>query len=224
MYSSHLKDVRHSAQNVDLSFNPVCLNNSFWKYLIAHCSRILTVNGVDLKTLRQQNKIDVSCDITNSYMTLPFAFEKTRSHLTLSALNTHKDLTYPSSYTIFKLNLDNCKLTSLELLQGKSLGHVRYASLRNNLLEDIRPLALLENVEYLALSGNRIKSLSPISNFKNIKYLDASKNYLSKLKCDKEVESLIYLSLDENNLESIDGAEKFLKLKELCIIHLRIYP
>ncbi|KAJ3337839.1 hypothetical protein HDU91_001371, partial [Kappamyces sp. JEL0680] len=116
---------------------------------------------------------------------------------------------------ITTLELDNCQLTSLALLP-ETLPNLKWASFRNNFLDDISKLANYTNLEELSVEKNDIASIDCLAALPVLSKLDASSNRIVNIE-NASFKSLTFLSLEKNQFKSLRPFSKISSLFELYV-------
>lgn len=87
--------------------------------------------------------------------------------------------------------------------------------LRDNQIEDLKPIAQLKRLQSVSLSGNRIKDLSPIKELTAMQLLDVSRNQIADLQPLAEMSNLRTLYVAENDIKSLDPIAPLSKIWSL---------
>lgn len=85
----------------------------------------------------------------------------------------------------------------------------------NEGVEDISPLAALDDLEHLTLSRNEISDVSALAELKNLKTINVDFNRISDLKPLAQLSELQKLRLDRNNITDISPLSSLTRLTEL---------
>lgn len=103
----------------------------------------------------------------------------------------------------------------------KNLTGLQYATnlveldLGSNQIEDLQPLAGLDELRYLYLGNNRIKDLSPLEGLTNIFELDLDGNQIEDIGCLCRFGRITMLSLRDNRIKDVHALQELTSLKRL---------
>jgi Leucine-rich repeat (LRR) protein len=120
---------------------------------------------------------------------------------------------YPNQITT--LELDNCELTNLDRLPT-TMESLKWASFRNNYIQNITKLANYTNLEELSLEGNLIGRLEPLTSLPNLTKLDLANNRICTIE-NANFRNLMCLNLESNEIKSIRPLAKTTTLLELYL-------
>ena len=174
------------------------------------------------------------CSSSQPYLFRPLSMRTTSGYGSCATLNEYL-LSIHSLHPLeaFKLELittlelDSCKLYNLDdlpegyvsrsfCLSLRRLVNLKWASFRNNSLQDISKLAKYETLEELSLENNEIESLNPLISLKKLSKLDASNNLISTIDAAEDFSSLMLLSLENNLIRNLKPFSKISTLLEFC--------
>jgi Leucine-rich repeat (LRR) protein len=116
---------------------------------------------------------------------------------------------------ITTLELDSCGLLNFDNLPSK-LDSLRWASFRNNYIQDVTKLGNYLKLEELSLEKNTITELEPLTKLPMLTKLDVSHNKLSSFE-NIMFKNLLFLNLEDNQIKSIKTLSKSISLLELYL-------
>ncbi|KAI8896203.1 hypothetical protein BC833DRAFT_598395 [Globomyces pollinis-pini] len=116
---------------------------------------------------------------------------------------------------ITTLELDSCQLVNLDLLPDRMV-KLRWASFRNNFIEDISKLANYLSLEELSLENNQISFIDCLSSLNQLAKLDVSNNIISTVE-NVPFKALMFLCLEKNQMKSLRAFSKIPTLLELYV-------
>ncbi|GMF00012.1 unnamed protein product [[Candida] boidinii] len=129
------------------------------------------------------------------------------------------DLTNDIPLDTDTIDLVHLKVKSLKDLKLERFKNLKYIFLRDNLIESISDLKLIENkelIEEIDLYDNRINHISKhVDEFKNIKTLDLSFNKIKNIKNIENLTELENLYFVQNKISEIKNIENLQKLINL---------
>jgi Leucine-rich repeat (LRR) protein len=120
---------------------------------------------------------------------------------------------FPNQITT--LELDNCDLINLDRLPV-TMESLKWASFRNNYIQNITKLANYTSLEELSLEGNLIARLEPLTVLPNLNKLDLANNKICTIE-NANFKSLMCLNLESNEIKSLRPLAKTTTLLELYL-------
>lgn len=208
--------------SLDFRYNPFCLLNEYRQNILVLFKNLKILDGRNI-------------DDTN----YPVLFRKlipTRSseqmtilrHLKLrtiercgsSAENYSLD-NFPIDTTfhiemITTLELESCNLKSLENLPQMPM--LKWISLRNNAIIDIRKLSSYPKLVEISLENNLVLQFASLQTLIYLKKLNLRKNSIQKIEPMPNFASLSMLCIDSNRINSSKNLATISTLLELCMI------
>jgi internalin A len=128
-----------------------------------------------------------------------------------------------SSDQITTLELDSCNLFNLDPLPNSyyncyiRLPSLRWASFRNNFIQDVKKLLNYGSLQELSLENNHLADVECLAALSALTKLNLSNNSIRKIEWNPPFKSLMLLSLEKNYIKVLRPFSKIATLMELCI-------
>lgn len=123
-------------------------------------------------------------------------------------LKKNADLSWQS----WNMNKHN---TLVEIEQLSNKGIIDSLFLKNNYLEEIKPITYLPNIVYLDISNNQITDINEISKLQHLKTLYCQQNAIDSIGKLGKISTLEYLDISNNQLSNLSELSNFENLKTL---------
>ncbi|KAH6567544.1 hypothetical protein BASA62_006015 [Batrachochytrium salamandrivorans] len=211
---------------LDLRFNPICKRKGYRVFCSVYSPKLQILDGIQIKP--SEKEITDWSNLLNSRSTSQrhlFRSLSIRTEAGYGSSSAEHDCLMPLSVKprelirpemITTLQLDSCNLFELDILPKKMVS-LRWASFRNNNLQDISRLENYHFLEELSLEKNDIQSIDALGKLEFMTKLNASNNRISLIDCNEGFKSVRLLSLESNLIKSLQPFSKMTSLMELYI-------
>ena len=130
-------------------------------------------------------------------------------------LNFKGDLTAADAAKVKKLELKGANIHSIKAVRYFTGLEELYLS--DNEIEDISPLAGLDNVYKVHLENNKVSDLSPLRNKTNITRLDLCENQISDLSPLKNLTRMVMLDVRKNQIRDVSVLKGMINMDQLYL-------
>ena len=210
----------------DLRFNPICKRKGYRFYCICNSKLLQMLDGLPIDNHERGNTDWQSIFFENvseqKQLFRPLSMRTQVGHGSSSTESeyTKQVMRQPrqavSHDLITTLELDGCSLFDLDILP-ESLPSLRWASFRNNYLQNVSKLAQYSRLEELSIENNDIQSIDDLYKLESLTKLDASNNRLISVDTAGQFKSLMLFSLENNFIKSLRPFVKMNTLMEFYI-------
>ncbi|KAI8921751.1 hypothetical protein BC831DRAFT_475811 [Entophlyctis helioformis] len=230
---------------LDLRFNPICRRKGYRQYCLSHAPTLQILDAVQVEKSEREpvdwQPLFASKASPQQHLFRPLSMRTQTGYGSSSAEHEHLSLAMvdalahqhhhqpqqeisllrepmvmipPDQITTFEL--DSCNLFDLDKLPDR-MPSLRWASFRNNNLQDVSKLASYHRLEELSLENNEITSIDVLARLELLTKLDVSNNKISSVDSAANFRSLMLFSLENNLIKSMRPFAKMSTLMEFYI-------